>query len=143
MQNTPRKHPARQGLATLLLCCLCTAAAAEELQSLPGHDGMQIDPEHYELLLTTCESCHGPAGVSTRDDVPALAGRPADELMAEIERFYFYERHCPDVPLDGSGQAAGNMSMCDMTSQMNKAEAMALSQYFSTGERPSLSAPSQ
>lgn len=123
-------------LVIMLLAIVCRPAQAE-LESLPGDADMPVGSKQFAMLSSLCESCHGPGGASQREDVPSLAGRPADELMAEIERFYFYERHCPDVPVDSSGQQQGNMSMCDVTGQMNKAEAMALARYFESGVVPS------
>lgn len=132
----------KRQLVYALALCLVSGSVAAEQESLPGSENMAVSPEHLTMLAQMCEQCHGPAGASTRDDVPGLAGRPADELMAEIERFYFYERHCPEVPLHDSISAQGEMSMCDVTSQMNKAEAMALARYFSSGQLPPM-APAQ
>lgn len=119
---------------SLVLTALVQAA---ELESLPGDGSMPVSAEHFKVLKDVCETCHGPGGASPRDDVPVLAGRPAEELLAEMERFYFYERHCPDVDLDPSDISKGKMSMCDVTGQMNKAEALALANYFETGTQPS------
>lgn len=130
-----------QILYAFALCLVVNGVAAEQ-ESLPGQDNMPVSQAQLTMLIEVCEQCHGPAGASVRDDVPSLAGRPADELMAEIERFYFYERHCPDVPMGDGTSAGGEMSMCDVTSQMNKAEAMALARYFSSGKLPP-SAPTQ
>lgn len=120
-----------------MLLMLVYLPVRAELESLPGDVNMPVGKKQFELLSGLCESCHGPGGVSQREDVPGLAGRPAEELMGEIERFYFYERHCPDVPLDPADRQEGNMSMCDVTGQMNKAEAMALARYFESGVVPS------
>ena len=122
-------------LAGTLLAVACLPALAE-LESLPGDVNMPVSSKQFAMLSDLCEGCHGPGGQSEREEVPSLVGRPADELMAEIERFYFYERHCPDVPVDPTHRQEGNMSMCDVTGQMNKAEAMALARYFESGVVP-------
>jgi len=104
------------------------AVQAQSTKSLPGSE----EPTEKEMnyLIGLCEGCHGPGGVSSREDVPSLAGRDADALFAEIERFYFYERLCPDVPVDDEDAAKGHMSMCDVTNQMSKQDAQALARYF-------------
>lgn len=109
---------------------VAAAATAQSTKSLPSNEADPITEKRMNYLLGLCEGCHGPGGQSERRDVPALAGRSADELFAEIERFYFYERICPDVPVDGDDASKGHMSMCDVTGQINKQEAEALAAYF-------------
>lgn len=116
-------------LAALALVA-AAAATAQSTKSLPGNESGPIPEKRMKYLIGLCEGCHGPGGHSERRDVPALAGRPAKELFAEIERFYFYERICPDVPVDGEDVSKGHMSMCDVTGQINKQEAEALAEYF-------------
>ena len=103
---------------------------AEVSKSLPGDESEEITTTRKNMLVTLCESCHGPGGRSERTEVPALAGRDADELFAEIERFYFYERLCPNVPVDAGNASGGHMSMCDVTDSLNKPEAQALARHF-------------
>lgn len=120
-------------LGLMLVLGLLTAASgvlAQGTKSLPQGRDQAIAEKEMAYLVGLCEGCHGLGGVSAREDVPTLAGRPADELFAEIERFYFYERVCPDVPVDEGDAAQGHMSMCDVTSQINKQEAEALAAHF-------------
>jgi len=123
------------GLLSMLLLLLFLALAAQPVmaqsaKTLPGNDSDPVTSEEMSYLLGLCQGCHGVGGRSERADVPSLAGRPADELFAEIERFYFYERICPDVPIHDEDGSQGHMSMCDITSQMSKQEADALAAYF-------------
>lgn len=122
-------HPSRLA-GILLVAFLSGSALAQETMSLPGSELEPVGEKQMSYLVGLCETCHGDGGRSERPDVPALAGRDADVLFAEIERFYFYERICPDVPMDDHDATKGHMSMCDVTSQMNKQEALALAQYF-------------
>lgn len=118
--------------AALLLTLGATSFSlmAQSNKSLPGNETDPITEEEMTYLTGLCESCHGDGGRSQRPDVPALAGRSAEELFAEIERFYFYERLCPDVPIHDNDGSKGHMSMCDITSQINKQEGEALARYF-------------
>jgi cytochrome c553 len=114
----------------VLALAVLAPANAQYTPSLPGSETDPVEEKHMAYLVQLCETCHGEGGRSDRADVPALAGREADELFAEIERFYFYERLCPDVPMDGDEPARGHMSMCDVVNQMSKQEGMALARYF-------------
>jgi cytochrome c553 len=115
----------------LALAVLTPVQAQEQYTpSLPGGEGSEVEEKHMTYLVELCESCHGESGRSERADVPALAGRDAETLFAEIERFYFYERVCPDVPVDAQDATSGHMSMCDVVSQMSKQEGLALARYF-------------
>lgn len=128
---------ARKGLCfTALTAALLSAGlAGAQSKSLPGTGQEAVPADYLESMVELCEGCHGPGGASRRDDVPSLAGRPADELMAELERFYFYERHCPDVEVGASAEATGKMSMCDVTNQMSRSEALALAEHFASSGR--------
>jgi cytochrome c553 len=114
----------------LLAVVLTVPALAADTKSLPSNPADELSSQELSYLVGVCEGCHGHGGVSQRDDVPTLAGRPADELFTEIEKFYFYERLCPDVPVDDADVSKGHMSMCDVTSQITKQEAQALARYF-------------
>lgn len=104
---------------------------AEE-KSLPSNPSHVMSDKEFNYLLGLCEGCHGPGGRSERPEVPILAGRDADQLFMEIERFYFYERLCPDVPVDAADASKGHMSMCDVTYQMTRQEAQALASHFAS-----------
>ncbi len=125
----------RLSIAALALAVLAPLQAQDQSEyspSLPGSDGGKVEEKHMTYLVQLCETCHGESGRSERPDVPVLAGRDADALFAEIERFYFYERMCPDVPVDGDEPAKGHMSMCDVVNQMSKQEAQALARHFAS-----------
>ena len=81
-------------------------------------------------LVSECDSCHGPGGVSPRADVPSLAGQDADELMSAIERFHTYERHCPDSrPRHGDANRP-ILNMCEISGGMTEAQARALADHY-------------
>ena len=65
-------------LALLLaLCCLATAAAAQDAQALRARS-----------LAATCAACHGTSGRGVEGSgIPALAGRPAATIEAQMKAF--------------------------------------------------------
>lgn len=81
-------------------------------------------------LVEECESCHGPGGVSTEDDIPSLAGRDADELLKFIEQFYYYERHCPTTTYRHGDKPKTPMNMCNVASSLSTDEKRALVDHF-------------
>mgnify|MGYP001817297129 FL=1 len=125
----------RLSIAALALAVMLPLQAQDQDEyspSLPGSERDPVEEKHMAYLVQLCQTCHGDNGRSERPDVPSLAGRDADALFAEIERFYFYERVCPDVPVDGEEPSKGHMSMCDVVNQMSKQEALALAEHFSS-----------
>ena len=116
--------------SALLAAGLVAPFAVAEQKSLPSNPSHEMTDQEFDYLLGLCEGCHGAGGRSDRPDVPPLAGRDADYLFAQIEHFYFYERLCPDVPVDDDDAGKGHMSMCDVTTQMTKQEAQALAAHF-------------
>lgn len=111
-------------------CILFTVAQAQEQPSLPGKDLEPVSVESVQPLVAICEQCHGPGGQSERDDVPSIAGTPAEEILAQLERFYYYERHCPSVDYEGPNGQVNRQSMCDITNALDKQEALALGRHF-------------
>ncbi|NNE06594.1 MAG: hypothetical protein HKO64_06490 [Xanthomonadales bacterium] len=111
-------------------CFLFTVAQAQEQPSLPGKDLEPVSVESVQPLVEICEQCHGPGGQSERDDVPSIAGTPAEEILAQLERFYYYERHCPSVDYEGPNGQVNRQSMCDITNALDKQEALALGSHF-------------
>ena len=113
-----------------LLLFLAGPAMAQDNKSLPGSDLEPVAEEEIMPLVHVCEQCHGPGGQSARDDVPVIAGKPATEILAALEQFYYYERHCPSVDFENQEGQISRQSMCDITNMLNKQEVLALGGYF-------------
>jgi len=113
-------------LTILLLLPLMSIAQ----QDVVSEDlGQEID---LQALTKQCEGCHGPGGVSTRNDVPSLAGKPVAEIEEGITQFYYYERHCPTKTPVFDGKEGTPQDMCTVANTLSKAEIKALAQHFST-----------
>lgn len=119
-------------IVVLLAVLAAAPVMAQEVPSLPGSNLAPVSQQAIQPLAQHCEDCHGPGGQSTRPNVPAIAGKPAPEIIAALEQFYYYERHCPKVEVaNGDGEAV-ERNMCDLTNALNKQEALALARYFET-----------
>lgn len=114
----------------LMILCAAQMANAQSDETLPGKDLEPIDQSDVLPLVAVCESCHGTGGQSTRADVPVIAGKPAAYILGELEKFYYYERHCPRVKYQNKKGDMVQQSMCDITNALTKPEADALGSYF-------------
>ena len=113
-----------------LILVLASRGMAQDEPSLPGRGMKTVTQDEIEPLTTMCESCHGSGGASTRQDVPAIAGKPEAFIMNSLEQFYFGERHCPDVQFENYNGDMETKSMCDITNALTKPEGEALAKYF-------------
>ena len=86
--------------------------------------------EDLPTLVAECESCHGPGGHSTEEDVPSLAGRDSAELLELIEQFYFYERHCPTTTYRHGDKPKTPLNMCSVANTLGKDEKQQLADHF-------------
>ncbi len=119
----------------LALSLLVTSLAiAQEPPSLPGKGMKDVSQDEIKPLTTVCESCHGTSGQSTRKNVPSIAGKSPELIMASLEQFYFGERHCPDVQFENKQGVVETKNMCDITDMLTKPEGLALAEYFSNQE---------
>lgn len=117
-------------IVVLLAVLAAAPALAQEAPSLPGGNLAPVSQQAILPLAQHCEDCHGPGGHSTQPDVPTIAGKAAPEIIAALEQFYYYERHCPKVEVvNGDGETV-ERNMCDLTNALNKQEALALASYF-------------
>jgi cytochrome c553 len=124
-------------LVVLLAALAAVPALAQVAPSLPGSNMEPVSQQAIQPLAQHCEDCHGTGGHSARPDVPTIAGKPAPEIVAALEQFYYYERHCPKVEVvNGDGEAV-ERNMCDLTNALNKQEALALARYFEAAGKAS------
>lgn len=73
-------------------------------------------------LIASCNACHGPNGISTRANVPSLAGISTTVQVATLKAFKSKSRPC--------GHVAGG-DMCSVAARLSDADAAALADYYS------------
>ena len=86
-----------------------------------------------KVLISECESCHGPNGVSDQSDIPSLAGKKAGEIEEALDAFYYYERHCTTTTYRHGDRPKTPLSMCNVSNTLSKEDKKAIAEYFSKG----------
>jgi sulfide dehydrogenase cytochrome subunit len=109
------------------ICVLVTLG----LTLAPGVSAREL-PE----LVSECEACHGPGGVSSEQDVPTLAGKSVIYLREMLDQFYNYERHCETTTYRHGDRARTPMSMCNVANGLNEDEKQALAEHFANAAVP-------
>ncbi len=71
--------------------------------------------------LDLCMSCHGERGVPSSPNVPAIAGRPAEDLSAQLRLFRTGQRENPQMV---------------MAKRLTDAEIQEIAAYFAAQEKP-------
>lgn len=108
----------------------CTALAA--LLIFAGSVAAQdIDSRDSAALISECEACHGPGGVSSEDDVPSLAGMQPEDLIKSLEAFYFYERHCTTTTYRSGDRPKTPLNMCNVANTLSEEDQQEIAAYFS------------
>jgi cytochrome subunit of sulfide dehydrogenase len=87
------------------------------LAGLPALTLAAPDPK----LIESCEHCHGPNGVSTRPDVPTIAGISAAVHGDALKAYRAKTRPCPTV---------NNGDMCTVAAQLSDAQIADLAAFF-------------
>lgn len=119
-------------LVVLLVSLMAYAPArAQEEPSLPGKGLPPVSEQQILPLVHVCENCHGPNGAApAHAGVPVIAGKSAEDILAALEQFYFYERHCPDVEYRNNDGDKVIQNMCEIVNGLNRQEALALGRHF-------------
>jgi sulfide dehydrogenase cytochrome subunit len=80
--------------------------------------------------IDECEACHGKGGVSTQEDIPSLAGRPAEVLFEALEAFYYYERHCTTTTYRQGDRPKTPLNMCNVANTLSAEDKKAIAEHF-------------
>jgi len=83
-------------------------------------------------IVSECEACHGPGGISTEEDIPSLAGKSVTYLREMLDQFYNYERHCNATTYRHGDRAKTPMSMCNVANSLSEEEKQALAEHFAS-----------
>lgn len=96
------------------------------LLSLSG----QAASQEPEALAAGCDECHGPFGVSIRNDVPTIAGQPSAYISAALRAYQQWERPCIKTSYSESGSSQPATNMCKISEALAYDEIDALGKHF-------------
>jgi cytochrome c553 len=115
---------------------MALAFSASANESLPSDELQVVSEKELQFLVSECSACHGKNGVSANEKIPSLAGKSAAYILENVEKFYFYERHCPDAEYQNGAPKSGARNMCDVADRLTKQEVLALGNYFESLPAP-------
>ena len=82
-------------------------------------------------LVTQCESCHGPGGVSAHDDVPTIAGQNAKFLEKALRTYQVWGRPCIKSSYRHGDTTRPKTDMCRVAEGLTGEDSKAISAHFS------------
>lgn len=81
-------------------------------------------------LLTQCQDCHGPGGVSSYDDVPTIAGQKASFIEKSLRSYQVWGRPCVKSEYRFGDTARPRTDMCQIAEGLTIEDITALSQHY-------------
>ena len=92
----------------------------------------QAAAQDFETQLAGCDECHGKQGVSSRNDVPTIAGQPSAYISAALRAYQQWGRPCVKTGYPKSGSSRPATDMCKLAEELTNDEMDALGQYYAT-----------
>ena len=87
-----------------------------------------------DALTRECDSCHGPQGVSSDDDVPTIAGQTAEYISGSLASYQVWGRPCVKSAYRHGDTARPVTTMCKITEEMAVDDMEALGRYYAEKE---------
>lgn len=78
-----------------------------------------------------CADCHGEKGVSSRGEIPTIAGMSAFYLEGQMQAYQQQKRPCPKVD---KTDKSGKSDMCEVSKKLDAAQVKEVAAYFA-GEK--------
>ena len=81
-------------------------------------------------LAEACDSCHGPQGVSSENDVPTIAGQPSSYINTNLKSYQVRGRPCVKSAYRHGDTAKPETTMCKISKGLSDEEIETLSKYY-------------
>jgi sulfide dehydrogenase cytochrome subunit len=96
------------------------------LLTLPGI----LVADEFQSLLLECESCHGPLGASTENDIPIIGGQSVKLISKALREFQYGERPCKRTTRRSGEDQDSKTDMCQVAASLDDADIEKLGQHF-------------
>lgn len=87
-----------------------------------------------DALTTQCDSCHGPQGVSSNNDVPTIAGQTSEYISDSLASYQVWGRPCVKSAYRHGDTARPVTTMCKITEEMAVDDMETLGRYYAEQE---------
>jgi len=81
-------------------------------------------------LLTLCQDCHGPGGVSSYDDVPTIAGQNASFIEKTLRSYQVWGRPCIKSEYRHGDTSRPRTDMCQVAEGLTSEDIKSVSAHF-------------
>jgi len=81
-------------------------------------------------LLTQCQDCHGPGGLSSYDDVPTIAGQSAAFIEKTLRSYQVWGRPCIKSNFRHGDTSRPRTDMCQVAEGLTSEDIEAVSAHF-------------
>ena len=93
--------------------------------------GTAADADVSELL-TQCQDCHGPGGISSYDDVPTIAGQNASFIEKTLRSYQVWGRPCIKSEYRHGDTSRPRTDMCQVAEGLTSEDIKAVSEHFAS-----------
>jgi len=83
-------------------------------------------------LTTQCDSCHGPQGISSNNDMPTIAGQSEKYISDTLKSFQDWGRPCIKSTYRHGDTSKPKTDMCKITGGLSDEDIAALSVHYSS-----------
>lgn len=80
--------------------------------------------------IETCDSCHGPQGVSSESDVPTIAGQTSAYIKATLKSYQIWGRPCIKSAYRFGDTSRPSTTMCKIAEGLDGEQIEALAQHY-------------
>ena len=84
-----------------------------------------------QRVITGCEYCHGPDGISSDSNIPIIAGQPEALIAVAHEQFKDWVRSCTRMKAPKGSDEAELTSMCEVSASLDTITINALAVHYS------------